>query len=435
MSINKDIPELLKAGVITKEIAHKIKEHYKKSTVESKPPPVSNYKLLVVFGILGAILVGLGVILIIAHNWDELSRATKTFLAFLPLILGQGLCLFTLLKKANSMAWVESCSTFLFLAVGACISMISQIYNISGDGSSFILTWVLLCLPICYIMKSSMASILYLIGINYFVSITGLLKNPHPKTYLFWPLLIAVFPYYYKLYKNYPIGNFAGLHNWIIPFSIFFGLNTILFKSSIEHFILIAYFGLSGLYYMIGNSSNFKDIKVKSNGPLVLGSAGTIILLFSLSFDRFWLDLLRESFDINEMIYEVSFYITVLIGLLNILIFTYRLKNRSVNKIRIAEIVFPLFIAIYIIGTFHITAVFLINILIFVIGILTVREGTKKDHLGVLNYGLLIICSLIICRFFDTDLSFVLRGILFVLIGLGFLIANYWMVKIKRNNG
>jgi uncharacterized membrane protein len=34
----------------------------------------SGNRLIVVFGILGAILVGLGIILIIAHNWDDLSK-------------------------------------------------------------------------------------------------------------------------------------------------------------------------------------------------------------------------------------------------------------------------------------------------------------------------------------------------------------------------
>ena len=33
------------------------------------------------------------------------------------------------------------------------------------------------------------------------------------------------------------------------------------------------------------------------------------------------------------------------------------------------------------------------------------------------NYGLIIITALVICRFFDTDLSFVLRGLLFISVG------------------
>jgi len=39
---------------------------------------------------------------------------------------------------------------------------------------------------------------------------------------------------------------------------------------------------------------------------------------------------------------------------------------------------------------------------------------------------------LIICRFFDTNLSFVLRGLLFVLVGLGFFAMNYWMIRKRK---
>jgi hypothetical protein len=78
--------------------------------------------------------------------------------------------------------------------------------------------------------------------------------------------------------------------------------------------------------------------------------------------------------------------------------------------------------------------VILTNFFVLAIGILTIREGAKQNHLGILNYGLLIITALVICRFFDTDLSFILRGILFMLVGAGFFAANYWMMKKRKTN-
>ena len=105
----KDIPELVKADVISQETADKIRDYYRKQGGQS------TNRLFIVFGILGAILVGLGIILIIAHNWDELSRTTKILLAFLPLLVGQVLCGFVLLKKQDSVAWKESGTSFCFL--------------------------------------------------------------------------------------------------------------------------------------------------------------------------------------------------------------------------------------------------------------------------------------------------------------------------------
>jgi len=77
MRILKEIPELISAGIITQKTADKILGHYKNKSGSS------TQRLLIVLGILGAILVGLGIILIIAHNWDGLLRSSKTFFAFL----------------------------------------------------------------------------------------------------------------------------------------------------------------------------------------------------------------------------------------------------------------------------------------------------------------------------------------------------------------
>jgi hypothetical protein len=67
------------------------------------------------------------------------------------------------------------------------------------------------------------------------------------------------------------------------------------------------------------------------------------------------------------------------------------------------------------------------------IGILTLRSGSQKEHLGLMNAGLLIIAILIICRFSDTNMSFVVRGVLFVLLGIGFFLANYRLLKKRKS--
>ena len=59
----------------------------------------------------------------------------------------------------------------------------------------------------------------------------------------------------------------------------------------------------------------------------------------------------------------------------------------------------------------------------------TIYKGSEQNHLGIVNYGLLIIAALIICRFFDTDISFVLRGVIFLLMGIGFILTNVWIIK------
>ena len=74
----------------------------------------------------------------------------------------------------------------------------------------------------------------------------------------------------------------------------------------------------------------------------------------------------------------------------------------------------------------------LVNALILALAIYTIRDGALQNHLGILNYGLLIITALIGCRFFDTDFTFVVRGLLFIAVGIGFFAANYYMIQKRK---
>ena len=144
MDLLKELPELVKAKVISEETADRIRAYYRKDENSG------TNRLFIVFGILGAILVGLGIILIVANNWDEFSRSFKTIIAFAPLILGQMVCGWVLVKKSASTAWREGSAAFLFFAGGACIALVGQIYHIPGDTRAFMMTWMLLSLPLVY---------------------------------------------------------------------------------------------------------------------------------------------------------------------------------------------------------------------------------------------------------------------------------------------
>ena len=139
--LEKELSELIEENIITSDTAQKITDYYQ-TKEETKPN-----RLFTIFGVLGALLSGLGIILIIAHNWDEMSRNLKTVFAFLPLIIGQIACGYSMLKKKGT-TWIESSATFLILSVGATISLVSQIYNIPGNLSNFLLVRIAITAPL-----------------------------------------------------------------------------------------------------------------------------------------------------------------------------------------------------------------------------------------------------------------------------------------------
>ncbi|WP_421804665.1 DUF2157 domain-containing protein [Flagellimonas sp.] len=423
MSLQNDLPELVKAGVISEDTAADIASYY-----QGKQTSPTN-KLFVVFGILGAILVGLGIILIIAHNWDDLSRGLKTVFAFLPLVIGQALCAFSFLKKPGNLAWKESSSVFLFFTVGASIALVSQIYHIPGDLSTYLLTWMLLTLPLIYVMQSPMTSLLCLVGITYYACETSYWGFPTSNSYLYWAMLAAMVPFYYQLFRKNPSSNFVRFHNWLVPLSLVTVLGTL--SATLDEFMFIAYISLFGFFYLLGTGAWMPQENTK-NGYTILGSLGTIILLLFLSFNEFWEHLFKKELQLTEIFASQEFVLIVLLTLAASVLLYRTIQQKGIRNLSLFSVVFLVFIPIFFIGTASTIAVVLVNVLIFLLGVFTIREGSRKNHLGLLNYGLLIITALIICRFFDTDLSFVARGLLFVGVGAGFFFANYWMIQKRK---
>ncbi len=423
MGIQKDIRELVSANVITEQTAKDISTYYNQK--KSEP----NNRLFIVFGILGAILVGLGIILIIAHNWDDLSKPTKTVFAFLPLVIGQILCLYVILKRQGETAWKEGAGAFLTFAIGASISLVSQIYNIPGDLSSFMLTWMLLTAPLIYLLRSSIVSLLYIAGITYYVSETAYWSYPYSEPWPYWGMLLLMLPYYYQLFKKRSESNFTLFHHWLVPLSLTITLGSIAVKH--EELLFVTYLSLFGLFYGIGHSAHFKERSTRSNGYKTIGSLGTAGLLLVLSFNKVWKDLFRTSFAESVWL-SPEFLATFLLIILTMYMIWYNYqKDKTIKPISFTFLVFAL---IFSIGQYDVIAALLINLLVFAMGILTVLEGAKKDNLGILNYGLLIITALVMCRFFDTNISFVLRGLLFVGVGVAFFLTNMWMLKKRRAN-
>ncbi|GFZ93012.1 hypothetical protein GCM10011531_26260 [Aquaticitalea lipolytica] len=421
LKLIKELPELIENKVISKEVALSIEQYY-----HSKQNNSPN-KLFMVFGVLGSILVGLGIILILAHNWDDFTRSTKTIFAFLPLLIGQFFVGFSILKK-KSATWKEASGTFLFFAVGASISLVAQIYNIPGNMSSFLLTWILLCLPLIYLLKSNSIMILHLVFITWYACSYGYsFMNYGNSPWLYLALLALSLPHYWQLLKHKLDANITSIINWLVPLSLIITLGTFVEHEEALGFLL--YLLLFSLFYNIGKIPYFENQKLRRNGFLITGSLGIVTILLIASFRWLWKDIIRiDSFQVQEL------YMSAILFLMSILTLVYLYLKHKVKSFNIFQFVFVIFTVLFFIGINNeIVPAILVNMLIFALGVVTVKIGADKFHFGVLNYGLLIIAALVTCRFFDTDMSFVLRGLLFVGVGVGFFLTNYYMLKKQKS--
>ncbi|MEO1051291.1 MAG: DUF2157 domain-containing protein [Bacteroidota bacterium] len=420
--IKKALPELIEAEIITPATADKIVDFYEAKASDPQR------RLLIVFGILGSILVGTGIILILAHNWDNLSRLSKTILAFSPLIISQALCGYTIFKKTYSVAWRESTAILLFFAIGACMALVSQVYNISGSLDSFVLTWTILALPIIYIMRSSMASLLYLAFISWYVVLDW-------NYGYYWLLLAGALPHYFNLIKRDPASNFLAFHHWLIPISAIFGVAAATDKH--ESLIVLALLSAFAVYYQIGRSKLFESAKLRTNAYLILGSLGTALLLIITSFDEFWSYLYESKYTWTIMVNSKTFATWIVAFLLAVVggsRLVYRTNLKTVLSEYPKSVVFVLFsLAFLLAQSGDILPIIIVNLLIVWVGMASVITGIKSGSFTKLNYGLVLLTILIVCRFFDMDISFVIKGLIYIALGVTLFVVNYVIMKRKRS--
>jgi uncharacterized membrane protein len=426
MSIQSDLSELVEANIISSETATRIEGFYaSKST--------SGSRLMSVFAILGALLIGLGIILILAHNWDDLSRSTKTIFAFLHLLIGQALMAFALFRKNDSTAWREGSGVFLFLAIGSSMSLVSQIYNIPGNLSSLLITWGILAIPIIYLLRSSVTSLLYIIAISVYANELAYWAWPHGKPYMYLVMMALLLPFYGRLWMQAPKGNFTVFHHWFVAISLAVSFGTMTSGSGNGELMMVAYMSLFGLFLALGHDSILKLGSTFKNGYRMVGTLGTVGMLLAFSFDEFWESIRNRTFDSYHAFSSFEGIAAVALTLLTLYLL-YRQWDKTGQEVRPIQLAFAAFIIIFTLGIITPIASFLVNLLVMALGIFNVIEGNKKDHLGILNSGLVFITALITCRFFDSDLSFIIRGLLFVAVGVGFFLANYLILKKRKQH-
>jgi uncharacterized membrane protein len=417
----RELEELQANGVITSEVAENIRAYYDK-------PTAGNNRMVIAFGIIGALLVGMGVVLIIAHNWDNLSTPMKLFVGFAPMLAAQAVAGVLVYKKSGSSAWREGVSVVLIFAVATSISVVSQVYNIHGSLEGFLLAWTVLTLPVIYVLRSWMASLLFWIGITWYATEAGfgLFRPNHPPLY-YWPLAIAALPFYFNLIRKHPNANSISFHNWVIAVSV-----TIVFAlgnyNQGEDLLIPAYLTLFSIFLLIGQLPYFANRRLITNSWLVGGSAGIIVLLLFMTFE--WPDFSGRTSD--WWISTPLFIWIFLFVIACVLLYAVGRKNGFRNVLS-KSYTFLIVLLLFVIGLSEpLISRGLTNVLILALGVYTIREGALADKLWKMNYGLLILSILIICRFFDTDMSFVVRGLLFVGIGVGFFGMNYYMMKKRR---
>lgn len=407
----EELPELVGSGVVPAETAEKLRQHYGQLELAG-----GSRRAVSLFGILGGALIGTGIILLLAHNWDQLGRLTRTALSFLPLATAIGLAAFVLRKRPTSSAWGEGVGTFWTLSIGATISLIAQTYHISGDFPAFILTWTLAAAPIIYLLNSSTAAVLFCFGAT---SWAGNVEWMHGHPLWFWPLLSLALPHVWAVARE----NW-GCHRvipllWTLAVCGTFGTGFSLQGKwgPVGTTVFASYF--AGLF--LAGSAWLDQGRTFWQRPLqTVGALGVMVLALALTFKHEW--PLRFG---GQEVWPFLIWPSVALAL-----WGYAWTRRDAVGLLFGAL--PVVNLLGVLWGNGFSMAILMNVYVLALGVSLIVIGLRGQRLGVVNLGMLVTSLLIIVRFFDSQMSFMWRGMAFIGVGLAFLVTNLALIRRRR---
>ena len=423
------LPELIAGGVITTANAEAIDRHYQ--AAESRAPNFG----YVVLAAIGAALVGAGAILLVAHNWDDLSRTSRCVIAFLPLIVAHLLGFFVLLKRNDSSAWRESVALLDVTAVAAAIALISQTYQLQGSFADFMRVWLLLSIPIVYLFRANFSALFYIIGCAvWMLSKAGWSFN-RPGEVFFWGLLLLIVPFYVAILRQRHSGWAFRVLSLALMAASAIGLAvTIDFaKGNLGGLAFAGFFATVYLAGMRWQDDGNRSLNVLS----VVGGMGVAATAVTLSFESLWdfrSEFLWSGLSLEQ---QIALGIVLLFPVVALTLAVWSMvQGRIFYSLSAACIPLVAALARIICGvapgdhSYALAAAALFNFYALILGIELLARGIRAGSLARANFGLLVIAALALARFFDSDLSFVARGVGFIAVGAGFLVAN--MIFFRR---
>ncbi|MDA1128223.1 MAG: DUF2157 domain-containing protein [Chloroflexi bacterium] len=139
-------------GIITSEQGQAILGSYSPSELAPASSRAQG-RLVTSLSIVGSVLLGLGVILFFAANWDGIDRWPKVGIVLASIITAHGLGYY--LRYHRDYRRVGSAMMLLAcLIYGAGVHLIGQAYNVDVNDPSLMLFWFLGVLPLVYIVRS-----------------------------------------------------------------------------------------------------------------------------------------------------------------------------------------------------------------------------------------------------------------------------------------
>lgn len=416
--MRREIDDWEREGLLSRNLADQLRARYPAKA--GRAPRVLGVGLAV----LGALLVGGGIILLLAHNWADLSRELRTAIALAPLLAAQLLALIGIVRRRVGAGWREGVATLWLLSIAAAIAIVGQIYHISGSYDSFMLTWVLLSLPVLYLLRSRIAAAIYLFSV---VGWAAPLAGEMPRVLTFWPLSLACLPLVARVRSSEELPFGTRLLQWVFVTVLTIGLGITL-ESALPGMWMLLYASLFSVFFLLDCYFCTDDQSLLLRPLRVFGRVGSLVLALILTYHWPW-----EEIGWHYWRGELPLWVQLLSCAVAFVLAGGAVALMAVvrRRMRVLDFFSGGFFLVALLGYVlaaqmgePAVSLLLFNLYVFCFAIALLVSGARGQSLGVVNAGMLVTSLLVVLRFFDAEMSLLVRGLTFIGLGAAFLAVN-----------
>lgn len=414
----------IEEGLVSEEQAQAIRKKY---SVEGEESLNLTYILL---GSLATLLVGSGIVLIFAYQWDRLSVFAKGGLSLLPSVLGLVFFCYVFLNRRKELVWRESASGFLMLMIAASLALGAQTFEVLAEPQEFWFVWLILSAPLMFLMNSSFSALLFALGI-----IAGTLESQGGFAAYFALLFLALGAHFFINLRAKAHPNRLNLLAWVLVFvfSVVWVANMQALAGTLN---FLGYTACLGLLYILGHSQLLS--KSRQIYPWQLYAIlNSFFLLIFLSVDSnleaIQISMIQEA--IRESAPELIIWVLLVASWL-FFGFRYLWRSTSASLLDYFFMIFPIlfFAHLQLHGASKLWSVISGSLIGLLGGAIYLRKGIEEESFFFINVGMLIMLIILCIRFFNTDWSNLWKGLIFVLLGLVFLGLNIYLARKEARN-
>lgn len=390
----------------------------------------------IIFSCLGAVIIGLGVILLLAYNWDKIHRLYKLGMIIGAIVIAHGIGLRLFFASTRYRNLGEALCLLGTMLFGAGIWLVAQIYHIEEHFTTAFLLWGMGAFLLALVMSSIPQAILSAVLIaTWCVTERVTFDVAMPVA----PLLI------------FCLGVFAWLKQSRILLAIVIPAFVICFEVVVPHSEDVWSVNLSLLeigamlvafQLLVRRVGNFpKSSAVFGFFGWVLFLVLVFILAFPDAYNEWMLGAVREM-SMSTAAWQYLLGAACMAVWIAILLYhVFRVETPDRQLIGLETYLIPLTVLFIFTRLFFWpdytvysdwTIAAPLNMVFLVLSVGMITRGCRRALIGPTVIGSLLLIALMLARFFDLFGSLVVRGLVFLVVGAGLFAEGIFYSRARR---